>query len=247
MDRVPPSAGGVKYLSIAEEIAEHIRSGTLVPGSRTPSENEIIHRHNVSNTTARKALQSLENDGLVRRIKGRGTFVREEPVFRPATEILSFSENMRRTGLVPSTRVLAAFDKVEGMTIRIGDRNHSLKGPCYEIRRLRFGNDVPVMMETRFIDAELCPGLNRENLSGSLYELYEQAGLELTEICQSLSPVILGNDELECFGIPGPAPGMVLEGASYGGAGQLIEIERSVYRGDSYSFIVSARNQRILR
>jgi GntR family transcriptional regulator len=247
MDRVPPSAGGVKYLSIAEEIAEHIRSGTLVPGSRTPSENEIIHRHNVSNTTARKALQSLENDGLVRRIKGRGTFVREEPVFRPATEILSFSENMRRTGLVPSTRVLAAFEKVEGMTIRIGDRNHSLKGPCYEIRRLRFGNDVPVMMETRFIDAELCPGLNQENLSGSLYELYEQAGLELTEICQSLSPVILENDELECFGIPGPAPGMVLEGASYGGAGQLIEIERSVYRGDSYSFIVSARNQRILR
>ena len=232
----------VKYLAIYEEIAGLIKTGTLEPGSRISSENEIIVKYKVSNTTARKALQRLEHEGYARRIKGRGTFVREKSVFRPATEILSFSENMRRSGLEPSTRVLAARKNNEGITIRIGNRSHQLAGTCFEISRLRFGDNLPIMQETRFIDAELCPSLTDKNLSGSLYELYRRFGLELSEIYQSLTPVILDGDELECFNLDKPTPGMLLEGASYDSAGRLVELERSIYRGDSYSFIVSATN-----
>ncbi len=231
----------VKYLAIYEEIAGLIKKGALEPGSRIPSENEIINRHKVSNTTARKALQRLEHEGYALRIKGRGTFVREKPVFRPATEILSFSENMRRSGLEPSTRVLSAGKNDGGATLCIGNQNHQLAGPYYEISRLRFGDNLPIMREIRFIDAGLCPSLTDQNLLGSLYKLYEGFGLELSEIYQSLTPVILEGEELEFFNLEKPTPGMLLEGASYNNAGRLVELERSFYRGDSYSFIVSAR------
>ncbi len=238
---MPASERPVKYLAIYKEIAGLINKGTLEPGSRIPSENEIIGRYKVSNTTARKALQSLEHNGYAQRIKGRGTFVREKPVFRPATEILSFSENMRRSGMEPSTRVITARKNGEGISIRIGHQSHQLTGSSYEICRLRFGDKLPIMRETRFIDAELCPFLIDLNLSGSLYELYEGFGLELSEIYQSLTPVILEGAELEYFKLDKPIPGMLLEGASYDSAGRLVELERSIYRGDSYSFIVSAR------
>ena len=91
------------------------------------------------------------------------------------------------------------------------------------------------------IDAGLCPFLTDQNLSGSLYKIYESFGLELSEIYQSLTPVILEEEELKYFNLEKPTPGMLLEGASYDNTGRLVELERSIYRGDSYSFIVSAR------
>lgn len=232
----------VKYLSIYEEIAGLIREGTLAPGNRIPSENEIINRHGVSNTTARKVLQRLENDGLVRRVKGRGTFVRETPVFRPASEVLSFSENMRLSGLVPSTRVLS-INRMEGdMTAGIGLEDHTIKGPYYEIRRLRFGGNDPIMLEVRRIRTEMFPDLIKQDLSGSLYKLYENNGIQISAIFQSLSSVILNEEATNLFDLSGTAPGTLLKGASYDRSGRLIELEESIYRGDRYQFLVSAEN-----
>ena len=45
-----------KYFQISREIIASIQRGVLQPGSPVPSENEIIERFHVSNTTARKAL-----------------------------------------------------------------------------------------------------------------------------------------------------------------------------------------------
>jgi GntR family transcriptional regulator len=233
-------SGPVKYLSIYEEIAALIKGRTLTPGERIPSENEIMHRYGVSNTTARKVLERLENDGLVRRIKGRGTFVRESPVFRPASEILSFSENMRLSGLVPSTRVLEINLREGSMTSGIGLKNHRLEGPYYEIRRLRFGGEDPIMLEVRRIRTRFLPELSSRDLTGSLYEIYEQNGIQVAEVLQSLSSVILDDDILALFNLEGYAPGIRLNGASYDQSGELIELEESVYRGDRYQFLVSA-------
>lgn len=236
------ASGPVKYLSIYDEIAGLIREGKLAPGNRVPSENEIMQRHDVSNTTARKVLQHLEIDGLVSRVKGRGTFVRETPVFRPASEVLSFSENMRLSGLVPSTRVLS-IKRMEGeISSGIGLKVYSIKGSYYEVRRLRFGGEDPIMLEVRRIRADVFPNLNPEDLTGSLYELYENNGIQVSAIHQSLSSVILNDEAMDLFDLGGPAPGILLNGTSYDQSGRLIELEESIYRGDRYQFLVSAGN-----
>jgi len=77
-----------KYYRISRQIIERIRSGELRPGMRVPSENELIRRHGISNTTARKALHEIEAEGWCTRVKGKGTFVRERSVQRSATRIL---------------------------------------------------------------------------------------------------------------------------------------------------------------
>lgn len=64
-----------KYIQIKEEIAEKIRSGIFQPGTKCPSENEIIETYKVSNTTARKVLSELVYEGLAYKEQGRGTFV----------------------------------------------------------------------------------------------------------------------------------------------------------------------------
>ena len=66
------------YVQLADEIAQSIAAGTLQPGDRVASEPELMRRHGVSRATAIRALEHLEQTGLVRREQGRGTFV-EEP------------------------------------------------------------------------------------------------------------------------------------------------------------------------
>src|SRR6185295_7497857 len=71
-----------KYFQIRQDIIAMVRGGGLSPGSPVPSENEIIEKYRVSNTTARKALHELEKEGWVTRVKGKGTFVRDYTVLR---------------------------------------------------------------------------------------------------------------------------------------------------------------------
>ena len=79
-----------KYFQISREIVSQIHSGALPAGKLVPSENEIIEKYKVSNTTARKALHELEKEGWVSRVKGKGTFVRDYTVVRAINRIFGF-------------------------------------------------------------------------------------------------------------------------------------------------------------
>ena len=86
-----------KYLEISQGIVAQIRRGKLKAGDRVPSENEIIRKHSVSNTTARKALAEIDNAGWVTRVKAKGTFVRTQNVGRSVDRILGFTAQYDRS------------------------------------------------------------------------------------------------------------------------------------------------------
>ena len=67
----------VTYLVLADSLAEQIAD--MAPGTRLPSENELITEHGVSRITARAALSELEQRHLVRRARGSGTHRQDSP------------------------------------------------------------------------------------------------------------------------------------------------------------------------
>ncbi|WP_163513717.1 GntR family transcriptional regulator [Fodinicola acaciae] len=67
------------YVAIAGELARKIRRGELAPGSQLLSQPELAQRHGVSTIVIRKAIGLLLNQGLVRTVERRGTFVAEQP------------------------------------------------------------------------------------------------------------------------------------------------------------------------
>jgi GntR family transcriptional regulator, N-acetylglucosamine utilization regulator len=242
MDTLP------KYLAISNRLIDRIRSGELAPGVQAPSENEIIREDGVSNTTARKALANLEQLGYATRIKGRGTFVRQRDVVRSATKILSFSANMRQSGRVPSTKILKTAEFTEGSeAVRemvIAGRRYTMHAPMSRIQRLRFGDDEPILLEERFISSALCPGLLQHDLTGSLYGIYESVyGLQLTEVKQRIRSILLDAATKDHFGLTGETPGLLIESATFSGKEMLLEMEYSIYRGDTYQFTVTASGQ----
>lgn len=77
------------YFQLAEVLEEEIVSGRWQPGTRIPSENELCSHYGLSRTTIRQALARLGQEGLVRRDKGRGTYVNES---RPRSWLIQSTE-----------------------------------------------------------------------------------------------------------------------------------------------------------
>lgn len=60
-------------------LLDSLQGGTLKVGDRLPSEPELITKYGVSRATVREAIIALEQEGWVRRLQGKGTFVNERP------------------------------------------------------------------------------------------------------------------------------------------------------------------------
>ena len=67
------------YVTIAGTYARRIRSGDLAPGTQLPSYAEIVQQFAVSDIVARKAIELLQSQGLVRSVRRRGNFVADRP------------------------------------------------------------------------------------------------------------------------------------------------------------------------
>jgi GntR family transcriptional regulator len=230
-----------KYFQISRDVVSLIQSGALPPGAPVPSENEIIEKYQVSNTTARKALHELEKEGWVTRVKGKGTFVRNLTVVRAINRIFGFTKNMIEAGRKPATKLIGFHLRNADHTQTINGREFTLKGPYCEIERIRYADGIPMMKEIRYLSLGLCPDIHRRNLEQSLYKVFEKDyGIHLTEINQMLSAVLLEGDALKPFQLETPVPAFRVEGASFCGKDLIIEMEDSVYRGDMYRFAAKA-------
>lgn len=74
--------GRPAYVQVADDIRQQITDGTLQAGDRIPSEAELMEDYGVSRIVIRNAMEVVQNEGLVIKQQGRGTFVREQRPLR---------------------------------------------------------------------------------------------------------------------------------------------------------------------
>lgn len=75
-----------KYERLKSHLQGELLAGRFQPGDALPSEEQLADIFQIARTTVRQALAMLEDDGLVRRIRGRGTFVEERATQRVKTK-----------------------------------------------------------------------------------------------------------------------------------------------------------------
>ncbi|MGO4549439.1 GntR family transcriptional regulator [Paenibacillus sp. 2TAB23] len=65
------------YKQIQADILGQIQSGKLRPGDRVPSEKELAEQYRVSQITSKNALIGLADEGVLVRVQGKGTFIKQ--------------------------------------------------------------------------------------------------------------------------------------------------------------------------
>lgn len=139
-------------------IKQRIRDGDF-EGDRIPSETELAQELGVSRTTIRDALSRLENEGVVYRKQGSGTYV-NPPGLQIKTrleEIWSYEAVLEAHGYTPSTRILdlsvdpAGPDAARDLNIDPADN-------LVSVRKLFLENAEPVILVINQVPAALLTG-----------------------------------------------------------------------------------------
>jgi len=164
------------------EIAGYLRGliEEAAAGDRLPSDAELCERFGVSRMTARHAVQVVANEGRLRRRRGQGTFVTERRIVRLLGSPLSFSEGMRRRGLVPSSRVLlsgeTAPSAAEAAALQLEESESAVV-----LERVRLADEIPMAIERVVMPPALAGVLDQDLENGSLHAAFEHLGRSPTQ------------------------------------------------------------------
>src|SRR6185503_18525043 len=83
---------------------EAIRLGKFPAGSQLPSEMDLLQMMGISRTTLREALRILEEQRLIRKRRGLGTFVMERAIVKDMSQNFGITEMISQAGYKPGTR-----------------------------------------------------------------------------------------------------------------------------------------------
>jgi GntR family transcriptional regulator len=205
-------------------------------GTAIPSERQLSADLGVSRLTVRAALDDLAREGYLVRRRGSGTYVQQPKIAQELT-MTSFSEDMRRRGMVPGSRTLSLETELAGA--RLGRLLHvSPSEKILVIKRLRLADGESMAIETLHLPERLVPGLEPRDLDGSFYDLLrERYGVAIASGTQAIEPTVTNEEESAALGVPLHSPAFLFERTSRDQSDRTVEFVQSVYRGDRYRIV----------
>ena len=156
----------IKYIAIKNHILQMIQDGKYKIGDKLPSENEIAKEHDVSVITSKKALDELQNDGYIYRIKGSGSFVAE----------------IEKTDNTKDVRMIA-------MVLPLGNETGGGMELFYGVEMIAKKHGYYVSLKNTHYDCqterEIILGLLKDNIDGIIY--YPSYSSENFDLIKKLS------------------------------------------------------------
>lgn len=226
------------YLQLREVVRSKIEEGEYPPGTAIPSENELAETYGINRLTVRNAIDALVHEGLLKRVRGKGVYVKGAKVERDLEALGGFTQTMRGKHLKPATKVLVKALRQAGgkysLVFHIGPEDN-----LYYIKRICSVDSEPVSLEEILIPQYVVPKLEAIDLSiFSLYEVYDFYGINLKRAYQTLDIAKLDHSDARMLGIGSDSSVFLFECTSYDEEDRVIEFSRTYTRGDKCNFNV---------
>ena len=225
-----------RYYEIEQTLRARI--ATLDPDSPLPSDAQLCEEFAVSRMTARNAVQRLVQEGLIYRLPGKGTYVAGSGAHREASNLITFSKEMRRRGREPSSRLL---ERELRPATELEERRLQLPegSSVVSIRRIRLADNEPVAIEHAVLppeagDAVLAADLER----GSLHDALVAGGLVPTRGHATIGSEPAEPDEANLLDVPSGWPLLVERRLIVDQEGKPLELTESRYASGRYALDV---------
>ncbi|GAB6989797.1 trehalose operon repressor [Paenibacillus pini] len=162
------------FLTLYKDYTEQIDAGTLEPGSKLPSENELAETYQTSRETVRKGLNMLAQNGYINKVKGKGSFVLDKGRMKfPISGLVSYKElaarldKPNRTLVYITERIPAGNDIAKELRVRSDQ-------PVWKIVRAREIEGERVILDIDYLLAEVVADISKDIAADSIYQYLEQ-------------------------------------------------------------------------
>jgi len=210
------------YLQISEAVARDIQSGRLLDGEKLPPERVMAAQFGVAVGTLRKALTRLERHGQLRRVQGSGNYVRQAA--NTGSVYAFFRLELLQGGGLPRARLLS----LDLLPKPPDAPNFGAAPDAFRFRRLRLLDDTPVALEEIWLDRVAARGLNPDDVSESLYHLYQtRLGLLITRAEDRIGLAPVPDWRVDQFGLPTESPAGYIERIAFDQRNAPVEFSRN--------------------
>jgi len=225
------------YQRIQGAIRKRIDAGHLRPGDPVSSERDLAKMHSVSLMTARHALATLEQEGLVERRRGIGTFVAAPKIH--FNKLMSYTEQMAARSLTAASKILSlkAIASEPEVAARL-----SLPAdvPLVELKRIRHAADEPFALETCYLSQREFPGLLTASLGReSLFAILERNySVKLGYADEEVDATAADSEIADLLGIPRRDPLLRIRQVIFSSAGKALIYVLGLYRSDRHNLVI---------
>jgi len=222
-------------------IQEAIRLGKFPPGSQLPPEMELLQMMGISRTTLREALRILEEQRLIRKSRGRGTFVMDRAIVKDMSQNFGITEMISQAGYTPGTRDFKIYSdqasKVLAEKLEIPEESGLVV-----IERVRTANNTPIVWARDIMPQEYLGDWmpTNANLKGiSLYECLQRfANIRIADGMASFSPVQASREIAEKLSIPRNTLLLLIEQVDHDQNQRPVLYSAEYHLTDKFNFII---------
>lgn len=227
------------YQQLIKILRDLIQSDAYGIGDKFLTENQISIRYEISKNTVNKAITSLIGEGLLEFRKGLGTFVKFKNSQYDLHSLISFTKMAESIGKTATTKVLE-FRKMKGSDVGREVKTAlqlEKSSPVYFMKRLRLLNGKPSILEERYVDASLSPGLRKSDVSRSIIGMwFEKYELKLAGADQTLSAVLLNEENADFLEENAGDPAIQRESTGFVEGDKPLWYEKTIFCGKDYVF-----------
>ena len=228
------------YQQLQAILRADISERGLRSGDRLPGDHELCEQYGVSRPVVRQALSGLQQEGVLQRVKGRGTFVAPQLTSQSLVQSLAgLYDDVAAMGRRLRSEVRA--QKVTAADPDVAGRLEVPDGTAVVVtERLRFVDEEPWVYAVSHVPAALAPDLVDQDLrKQSLYALLERRyGLRLVRSRRAVEAHSAGAQLARDLGIPRSGPVLKLTNVSYDADNRPVETFVAYHRGDRSRFEV---------
>lgn len=221
------------YAQVKDHIMCHINSGTWAPGSRVPSENELVESFRISRMTANRALRELADDGYLARVPGVGTFVKEQAARTSLMELRNIAEEITARGHRHAAHTITR-EKITSSQALTQEFEWQTPRAVFHVIIVHEENDVPVQIEYRWVNPLLAADFLIQNFTRQTPTAYLLNTVPVDELEHSVQAIMPNPGQQQLLKITAQDPCLALHRRSWN-KGEVVTLATLVYPANRYS------------
>jgi len=185
-----------RYRQLSQKLKRQILTGKYSDGDLLPSENELSNKHNITRATVRQALNELVKEGYITKRHGKGSIVVNRKKSLGLLNVKGFSDVVRGKQHEVKSQVLSNIEITwpQDFFYPLSEKERS--GTCIFLKRLRFVEQDPVVLELTYLSGNKLPEFTRLPLiNDSLFDTLQlRYQLEIISVEQDIRAVLAEPD-----------------------------------------------------